>query len=216
MATIILADNQDITSLGIRYICRSLEPVPDIRDVSDPGELIRMLTLFPEAIVVLDYSLFDLSGEEELFSLSEQYRDVWWLLLGHLPAEDIMKRMWLESKRWSILWKGCSADELIHAFKEISTGRRYLSPYMESLLRLSEEGKEKRQTQLLTDTELQILYAFIQGKSNRQVAQERKSSIHTIYTHRKNIFRKLKVRNIQEAVRYAIQHDLIDTIEYYI
>jgi DNA-binding NarL/FixJ family response regulator len=54
------------------------------------------------------------------------------------------------------------------------------------------------------------------GKSVREIAEERISSVHTIATHKKNIFRKLEVNNIHEATKYALRSGLIDSMDYYI
>jgi DNA-binding CsgD family transcriptional regulator len=54
------------------------------------------------------------------------------------------------------------------------------------------------------------------GKSTKEIASERFSSIHTITTHRKNIFRKIGVNSVHEATRYALRAGLIDQADYYI
>jgi len=48
------------------------------------------------------------------------------------------------------------------------------------------------------------------------IAAERCSSVHTISTHRKNIFRKIGVNNLLEATKYAVQAGIVDVTEYYI
>ena len=53
-------------------------------------------------------------------------------------------------------------------------------------------------------------------KTTKEIASERFSSVHTIMTHRKNIFRKLDVNNAQEAIRCALRAGIIDVMEYYI
>ena len=69
---------------------------------------------------------------------------------------------------------------------------------------------------LLTQSEREILRLIALGKSAKEIASERFSSIHTITTHRKNIFRKLEVNSIYEATRYALRAGIIDAAEYYI
>ena len=58
--------------------------------------------------------------------------------------------------------------------------------------------------------------AIAEGKTTKEIAAERYSSIHTINTHRKNIFRKLGVNTAYEAVKYAFRAGLVDTSEFYI
>jgi len=50
----------------------------------------------------------------------------------------------------------------------------------------------------------------------KEIAYEKNLSFHTVNTHRKNIFRKLGVNNVHEAIKYAFRAGLIDIMEYYI
>ncbi|MCD8194192.1 MAG: LuxR C-terminal-related transcriptional regulator, partial [Tannerellaceae bacterium] len=68
----------------------------------------------------------------------------------------------------------------------------------------------------LTQTEKEILKLIALGRSAKEIASERNSSVYTIVTHKKNIFRKLEVNNVHDATKYALRAGLIDTIEYYI
>ncbi|HBL72224.1 MAG TPA: hypothetical protein DD409_04715 [Bacteroidales bacterium] len=69
---------------------------------------------------------------------------------------------------------------------------------------------------VLTQTERDILRLVAMGKSTKEIAQERFSSVHTIMTHRKNIFRKLEINSVYEATRYALRAGIIDAVDYYI
>lgn len=69
---------------------------------------------------------------------------------------------------------------------------------------------------LLTKTETEIVRAIAQGKTTKEIAAERFSSIHTITTHRKNIFRKLGINTAHEATKYALRAGLVDPSEFYI
>ena len=55
---IILADNQDITRVGMMYVCEHQEPIPEICRAADKTELIEQLKSNGEAVVVLDYTHF--------------------------------------------------------------------------------------------------------------------------------------------------------------
>ena len=72
------------------------------------------------------------------------------------------------------------------------------------------------ETVALTKTETEILKEIALGATTREIAEKRFSSFHTVNTHRKNIFRKLGVNNVHEAIRYAMRSGLVDAAEYYI
>lgn len=61
---IALADNQDITRAGMMYVCQELGQV-EMRRAEDKAGLIEQLKQHPEAVVVLDYTLFDINDVEE-------------------------------------------------------------------------------------------------------------------------------------------------------
>ena len=52
--------------------------------------------------------------------------------------------------------------------------------------------------------------------NTKEIATERFSSIHTITTHRKNIFRKLKVNTAHEVIKYALRAGWVDPSDFYI
>ena len=53
-------------------------------------------------------------------------------------------------------------------------------------------------------------------EEKKEIATERVSSIHTINSHRKNIFRKLGVNCAHDAMKYAFRAGLVNEAEFYI
>ena len=77
-------------------------------------------------------------------------------------------------------------------------------------------AQDEEKPDILTSTETEIIKAIALGKTTKEIAAERFSSIHTVTTHRKNIFRKLGINTAHEAVKYALRAGLIDPSEFYI
>lgn len=61
----------------------------------------------------------------------------------------------------------------------------------------------------LTDREKEILKLICQGKLTREIADELFISLHTIETHRRNILRKMEVKNTAQMVKVAIVNQMI-------
>ncbi len=62
----------------------------------------------------------------------------------------------------------------------------------------------------LTPTEREILRQMVRGAENQQIADNRQIALSTVKKHTTNIYRKLQVENRSQAVRLAIQHNLVD------
>jgi DNA-binding NarL/FixJ family response regulator len=61
----------------------------------------------------------------------------------------------------------------------------------------------------ITESELRVLRALAQGRSNKQIAAELFITEQTVKFHLTNIYRKLDVSNRTEATRFAYQHGLV-------
>jgi DNA-binding NarL/FixJ family response regulator len=210
----IIADNQDITRAGLhKYIADIFKSSPII-DVVDKKELISVLMKgHGKSIVVLDYTLFDLKGVDELLVLLHRYPEVTWILFSNELSESLMRRMSFE-KSVSMILKDSSREEFYTALKSAFGGGRYHSQVIQGLLE-THSTKQDNDAHL-TPVEIEILRLIAQGKSAKEIAAQRNSSVHTITTHKKNIFRKIEVNTIYEATKYALKAGLIEMVEYYI
>ena len=62
----------------------------------------------------------------------------------------------------------------------------------------------------LSEREKKVLNLISEGKLSKEIADNLCISVHTVNTHRKNILKKLKVKNSAEAVKLAWDYGLFD------
>lgn len=216
MRILIIADNQDITKAGILYLIDRIPDFPLVTEAADKQELLQLLQRYPQAVVLLDYTLFDLAGADELLIIQERFKQVSWILFSDELSEDFIRRILFSSEAFSIVLKDASSDEIQAALQSALRSERFICQQIHHLLSNKNLIREPKEHPVLTFTEKEILKAIALGKTTKEIASERFSSIHTITTHRKNIFRKLEVNNVHEATKYALRAGIVDTTEYYI
>lgn len=215
MKKVVLADNQEITKAGILYLLNRLPESFSVSEVENKRALTERLKADPRVLVVLDYTLFDLAGIEDLLIMGERFRETRWLLFSENLSEAFIGRLMYSSGYFSIVMKDCPAEEITEALQQSLSGDPYISSRVKALpdYKMSDIHQE---VQHLTITEKDILKLIALGKTTKEIASERFSSIHTVITHRKNIFRKLGVNNVHEATKYAMRAGIVDPAEYYI
>lgn len=211
--TFILADNQDITRAGMERYLMQLFPDCPMSRAADKQELMDVLSHIPTGIVILDYTLFDMHDAEELMIFVSRFPKAMWVLFSHELSEPFMKRVGSDPAI-SLLLKETAADEIRTALRNAVNDQRFVCQQINTLLTMSTEKKE--QPTPLTQTEIEVLRLIAKGKSVKEIATARFSSIHTITTHKKNIFRKIHVNNVYEATKYAFKAGLVEMVEYYI
>ena len=216
MRTLVIADNQDITKAGILYLTDKIPEVCLATEAADKKELLQQLTRYPEAVILLDYTLFDLNGADELIILQARFRKASWILFSDELSEDFIRRILFSSEAFSILLKDSPLEEISGGILSAFHSQQFICNRIKNLLSDKKTLHEQKEHPILTSTEREVLKAIALGKTTKEIAAERFSSIHTITTHRKNIFRKLEINNINEATRYALRAGIIDSAEYYI
>ena len=211
--TFIIADNQDITRMGMHGYISAIFSGCRMIDVTDKKELMLALVECNDSVVILDYTLFDINGIEEFLIIEKRFPRVRWILFSNELSEDFIRRMSIERNIGMIL-KENSGEEIHSALMCTAHGERFLCHQITNLLIIGSDKPEIHS--VLTVTEIDILKLIAHGKSVKEIALERTSSSHTIITHKKNIFRKLGVNNVYEATKYTLRAGLIEMVEYYI
>lgn len=220
MREFIIADNQDITRAGLMFLLSQRKETTLLLEAGCKAELIRQLRLHPKAVVVLDYSLMDISSVDELLVLHERFSQVDWLLFSDELSVEFLRRVLFTNTAFGVVMKDNSREEIVSALQSTARGERFICSHASNLLLSSHANANhhpaQQQQEVLTPTEKSILKEIALGKTTKEIAAERNLSFHTVNSHRKNIFRKLGVNNAHEAARYAVKAGIVDLMEYYI
>jgi DNA-binding NarL/FixJ family response regulator len=216
MGKYILADNQELTRFALENLIRqrSQDGEVDIYRAVDKAGLVQLLKEHENAVVLLDYTLFDFADEDQLLIIAERFALSEWILISDELTPQFLRRVVYASHQFSIVFKDGSMKDIRDALDAVSRHNRHIS--QRALEVIINHQQEDEQSSVLTSTETEIVKAIAQGKTTKEIANERFSSVHTITTHRKNIFRKLGINTAHEVVKYALRAGLIDSSEFYI
>ncbi|MCD8029885.1 MAG: response regulator transcription factor [Bacteroides sp.] len=219
MREYIIADKQDISKAGMLFLLSTQKDTAALLEADNKAELIRMLQSHPDAVVIVDYTLFDFSGPEELLVLQDRFREVNWLLFSDELTSAFLRQVVLPHHSFSVVMKDNSKEEIIAALQSATRKERFICNYVSNLLLSGTPAPSVASSQddrLLTTTEKIVLKEIALGKTTKEIASDKNLSFHTINSHRKNIFRKLGVNNVHEATKYAMRAGIVDLAEYYI
>ena len=214
MRNFIIADNQELTRYALESLLRQDEG-NSVHNAYDKAGLVELLKEHENAVVLLDYTLFDFTDEDQLLIIAERFSLSQWILISDDLTPQFLRRVIYSSHQFSIVYKDGSLKDIRDALDAVSRHGRHISQRALETIIIQQQEEEERPS-VLTTTEMEIVKAIAQGKSTKEIANERFSSIHTITTHRKNIFRKLGINTAHEAVKYALRAGLIDPSEFYI
>jgi len=217
-ATFIIAENNDLCRLGLKCIIHDQIQSPTILIASTKLELHSTLLSNSEAVVIIDFDSLAIDHIDEVAVLSVCFPKSNWLFVCDILDEAFLMPLTASFSKANFVLKTNDYDIIAAAILATVSGKKYFCSEALQIIMDGHSRKKENSTKrnLLTSTELELVQLFTQGKTAKEIAELRCLSHHTINTHRKNIFRKLELNNIQELIKFALKNGLVDLTEYYI
>jgi len=210
---VLLADDHAVLRDGLRLI---LETQKDIRVVAEASEGRKAVALAREHrphVAILDIAMPHLNGIEAAYQIrlvSPRTHVV--VLSVHGTSEHIFRA--LQAGARAYLLKESAGSEVVHAVREVTAGRRYLSNSIEQTV-LDEYIRHRASTSIegpldmLSPREREVLQLVVEGKSSKEIAGIIHISSATVDTYRSRLMHKLDVRDLPALVRFAVAHGII-------
>ena len=210
MKRIILADDHQLFIQGVRTV---LEEMPDIRvedTVNSGKDLMEKVYNSRPDLVLLDLNMPGLDGLKCLEQIKRDRPDVKVLVLTNYNQPELVQ----EVKRLradGFMVKNSTAFELKEAVGQVLSGKPFFNPFDKTQV-LDENSyffDDFLKKFKLTRREVDVIRLVCCEYSSKQIAAELNISEFTVTTHRKNIVRKLNIKNVAGLVSFAREHHLI-------
>jgi len=201
--SVLLVDDHTLVRRGFRRI---LEDEPDIKVVGEAGDGMEAIKLAEELkpnVIVMDCALPGTSGlvaTRKILSGTPEQK----ILMLSMHSEDTLVRQALEAGARGYVLKNAVDLELAGAIRKVMSGDVVLDPQISKRAALKGERNGG-----LTTRELEILQLIVDGKSNKEIADQLGLSVNTVAVHRANIMDALGIHKTAELVVYAIRNGLV-------
>lgn len=113
------------------------------------------------------------------------------------------------------LTKGEPPETVIHAIREVSSGKVYFSPDVESRITIDSVGarlarEPRTRVQTLTPREIEVLRYVARGMTKKQIAATMHLSVKTVDNHSGSLMTKLDIHDRVGLARFAIREGLAE------
>lgn len=214
--SIILADDHAMVRQGLRVLLEAEKDLTVVGEAEDGLQTLRAAERLKPDVLVLDVMMPKLNGLEALPILRQRSPGTQVVVLSMYPNEAFVVEALRQGALGYVL-KCCRTIHLLKAIREAALGRRYLSPPLseQAIEVYLEKAKSKPLDphDTLTPRERQVLQLTAEGHSQPEIAKRLHISPRTVEMHRKNLMRKLALRNHADLIRYAIDRRLLSAEE---
>ncbi len=203
--SVVICEDHAIVYTGLKLLLDQSDNFELTGHAKTGEELLPLLRETIPDILILDLNLPDIDGFSLLHEVRKINKRILVIILTMYQDAHLIQKAQDEGAN-AYLLKNASNDELLHALKNLESDGFYLSRELNQEEMNKDLFKDEfTQKMKLTKREIEIIRLLSMGKTSHQASTVLSISPHTVDTHRKNIFRKLKINNIADLVRFA--HD---------
>jgi len=209
MIDVVLVDDHELVRTGFRMI---LQQQPDIRICGEAGtaeEGMHLIRSLSPHIALVDVHMPGMSGIELTERVARASLSTHIVVVTVVDDARFPKRL-LDAGALGYLTKGCSAEELLGAVRQVATGRRYLAPAVAQQLALATLDGENSPFDALSSRELEVAMMLARGKPLTSIGEQLSLSPKTVSTYKQRLMEKLQVEHVISLAHLMTIHGLLD------
>ncbi|HEX5625633.1 MAG TPA: response regulator transcription factor, partial [Saprospiraceae bacterium] len=212
-----VADDHQLFVKGLQLLLQRIEcslPLECVGEATNSQELLRLINPDDVDLLFLDLNLAEFDASLLIPKLKELHSGLRILCLS-MYTDDKIVREALRKGADGYLSKNADLNELTKAIDAVMAGEMVLGKD----IRITNPGNKAQNTASnlnrfnakyqLTKREKEILELIAKGKSNKDIAALLFISKDTVSVHRKNLMRKLNVKNASGLIKVAYEFNLI-------
>ncbi len=218
----IIADSQKMFVEGISTYLKSRNnaAIKIVDKVPSGEELVEVLNTSDADIILMELNLPDQDGLKLIPELKEKFPNVRICVLTAYGDYRFVKEAF-QGGADGFLLKSNPIEELLVGINEVMDGNTFLSDGLRITPASNSNGSARTDKskslyedrflirQKLTRREQEVLELIAQAKNNKEIADELFISDQTVGVHRKNIMRKLGVRNTVNLIKFALENEIV-------
>jgi DNA-binding NarL/FixJ family response regulator len=209
MLKLFIADDHAILIDGLQAILREEPDMQIIGTASDGISLLQQLPATLPDVLLLDLNMPRLDGIHCLQRISKEYPALKVIVLSNYDQPELVKEVQLLGASGYIL-KNSPRQTLVQTIRLIAAGNTYFQSFHADFTPPAssfflDDFMRKYQ---LTRREVEIIRLVCREHTSKEIADHLFISEFTVQTHRRNIMRKLELKNATSLVLFAQEQGL--------
>jgi DNA-binding NarL/FixJ family response regulator len=216
LITVHIADDHQILIDGVKAVLNIESGIEVIGYSLNGNEVIDWYSENESDVLILDINMPLLDGIEVLKKLKQLKKRPEIIVLSSYDDVKLVKEV-LQMGAKGFVPKKSAGEHIVNAVYKVAEGSQYFTDdvkekMMQTLLngQIKNEGSQDGVLiSSLTRREVEVLKLVAQQYSTREIGDELHISESTVETHRKNLMKKVKVKNSVGLAIFALKNEVI-------
>lgn len=212
-----LADDHQVLIDGLTNLLQTVSNFEVVGSSLNGSTIYEDILLDKPDILILDISMPGKDGVEVLKEFNQKGFPAKVIILSSYDDLKIIKEvMKLGAKGY--LTKKCAGQNIIEAIEAVYQEQEYFCDAVrEKIFNIFFQNNPKVnkdvyiENPILSPREIEIITLICLEYSGKEISEQLFISTNTVETHRKNIMKKLQIKNTIGLVKYALKNNLINS-----
>jgi two-component system response regulator NreC len=211
---VMIADDHAILRAGLRMLVDAQADMEVVSEAPDGEKAAQTARETKPNVALLDLTMPRIGGMKALEKLAKDCPEIRVLVLT-MHDDPAYLRSALAAGASGYLLKRAVDAELLAAIRAVHRGGIFVDPRLASVLvqdvlaKKNSKNGSKRQVDILSRRELQVLRLVARGFTSAQIAKQIFVGVKTIETYRARLTQKLGLRTRSDVIRFAVQTGLL-------
>jgi len=215
MIKLLLADDQDILTEGLKLILGSEEDIEIVGTADNGKKAYELCRIRKPDLVLMDIQMPEVNGVEATAMIKKDFPNIKIIVLTTFNDDEYIYEA-LKNGASGYLLKDTSTAEILKAVRTVYKGGALIQSeiavkVIDKFSQLAQKTEYKYidpRVELLTDREIEICRLIAEGKSNKEISEELFLSQGTVKNHITKILLKLDLRDRTQLAIFTINNDL--------
>ncbi len=209
MIRVVLVDDHELVRAGFCLILSRQSDIQVIGQAGNAEEGLRLIRAHKPDVALIDVHMPGMSGIELTERVQRADLPTRIVILTVVDDARFPRRL-LQSGALGYLTKGCPADELLTAVRNVAQGKRYLDAAIARQMALAAVDGEASPLESLSSRELEVALMLARGSAVNEIAERLHLSPKTVSTYKQRLFEKLDVEHTIALAHLLSAHGLLD------
>jgi two-component system, NarL family, response regulator NreC len=204
---VLVVDDHPMLRGGIISLLNGQDDIEVVGEAANGAVALNLMEHQLPDVVVMDININGVIDTRSTEEIKKRWPVVKVVAFSMHNEAQVIRKM-LKAGASAYLTKSAAHDELISAIHAVMNGEVYYDSQVIGVMTevLTNGQSEPDGEVVMSSRESEVLYYVSKEFTNQEMAERMDISLRTVETHKRNLIKKLRVKNVVGLVRYAMEN----------